>query len=330
MSEHGGPNIAPMYVLIGDESLRIQEAEASVMSQAFAGGKPGFNLATYVASQGAESAMDVARTLPMMAKKRVVVIREMEKASVALLDALLEYAENPNPSTVLVLCGKKFPEAVGGVHRGRRLENKVNKVGEVRRFRSKDQNPVGFVMDEARRLGCSIERPIARLMVEIVGGDLGRLRGEVEKAAAYLGANGEIDGDVVEQVCSVVGEAVVWALTDAVVSRDRNRGLAVAHRMLEEAPPTDRVSYRLLALIAWQLRQLMELQVSVQRGGPLPKSWQRVPSSKLRAARELVSRSPMRPAEVFEALANANRQFNRSRAGDRRVFEALIMELTNN
>lgn len=317
----------PVRMILGDEGLLVQEAEQRAVIDAFGGGPAGFNHAVYTAGSGVEGALDLARTQPMMAKRRVVVIRELEKAPPELLDAIAAYLDSPNPSTLLLLVGTKLPEASGGVDRGRRLENRLKKMEAVQRFQSKDQHPIGFATDHAARLGCTLDRRAAELLVELVGSDLGRLRMEVDKASAWLGGKGTIHIAAVEAVSSPVAEAVVWDLTDAILVGDTNRALATTHRMLEDAGPSDGASHRLLALVTWQVRRVLELQSGLRAGTGPPESWQRMPSAKLRQAQESLGRKPIDPAGILEMLSRANREFNRSPAGDRRLFEALILNL---
>lgn len=314
----------PISLLVGDVGLLVREAEERLVSAAFEGRSPGFNLATFSADSGGWSAMDMAKTPPMMARRRVVVLREMEKASVELLDALMEYADRPVPSTVLVLVGEKLPAAVGGVDRGKRLENKLKALGGVQRFKSAEQDPIGFAVARATEGGCTLDRRAAALLVERVGNDLGRLDAEVEKLTAFVGGKGTIGPDAVEQVTSLVAEAVIWTLTDAVLARDADRGLASLHRLLEDGEP----SHRLLAMVAWQVRQLLELQDSLVNNTAEPASWARMPQAKKAAARQALQQRPLSPSRLLAALARANREMNRSPAGDRRIFEGLIMELT--
>lgn len=316
--------LAPIHLLVGDVGLLVREAEERLISEAFEGRSPGFNMASFSADSGGWSAMDMAKTPPMMARRRVVVIRELEKASAELLDALLAYAEKPVPSTVLVLVGEKLPAAVGGVDRGRRLENKLKADGGVRRFKSADQDPAAFAISRAAEAGCTLDRRAAALLVDRVGIDLGRLDAEVDKMAAFVGGKGTISADVVEQVTSLVAEAVIWALTDAVLARDADRGLAALHRLLEDGEP----SHRLLAMVSWQVRQLLELQDSMAHNAPEPASWARTPQAKKGAARQALQQRPLSPSRLLAALARTNREMNRSPAGDRRIFEGLIMELT--
>ncbi|MDP6934935.1 MAG: hypothetical protein QGG40_18585, partial [Myxococcota bacterium] len=46
-------------------------------------------------------------------------------------------------------------------------------------------------------------------------------------------------------------------------------------------------------------------------------------------ARLLRQQAPMPTARVLDQLARANREMNRSRAGDRRVLESLVLSLTS-
>ena len=318
----------PVHLLLGDSSLLVAEAEKGLVEAALAGGAAAFNLAVHDAGDGADGALSLARTPPMMARKRVVVIRSMHRAPVALLDALLGYTENPSPTTVLILTGDKTPAAVGGKDRGKVLANRVGKLGGLQRFRARDQRPVPFAQSRARAAGCELDGDAARLLVELVGADLGQLSLELDKAVAFVGGRGRIDRRTVEATSSVVAEAVQWDLTDAIVARDADKGLAVTHRMLED-PSSSGGAHRLLALVTWQVRELLVLQDALRRGDPPPGKWARVPSRKLQAARANLRRHPLDPVATLGALTEANRQLNRARAGGQRVFESLMMRLTS-
>jgi len=309
---------------LGDEDVARKRAERDLVDAVFAGASPSFNLAKFSAGDGADRAVEVARTVPMMAKYRVVVIRDMQSATVDLLDDLLAYVEKPNPSTVLILESVKTPPASGGVDRGRRLENAIKKVGQVKRFKTGEQDPVRFVIAAAEEAGCRIERRSAGLLVELVGADLGRLNTEISKVISFVGGDGMISEADVEAVCSLVAEAAIWDLTDAVVRRDPDRALAVAHRMLD----TGESSHRLIAMIAWQMRQLITLQDCLRRRVNPKDAGIRMPRHKLELAQSALRSRPIHPARMLDQIARANGDLNRSRAGDRRIFEGLLLQLT--
>ena len=179
-------------MLLGDEALLRQRAEEEWVKRVFGDASPSFNLASFSAADGAERSIEVANTVPMMAKRRLVIIRDMESASVGLLDDLMAYAERPSASTTFLLTGRKMPPASGGVDRGRRLEGRIKKAGEVHRFKSGERDPVRFAISHAESLGCTLDHRAARLLIELVGRDLGRVQAETDKVVAYSGGKGQI------------------------------------------------------------------------------------------------------------------------------------------
>jgi hypothetical protein len=53
-----------------------------------------------------------------------------------------------------------------------------------------------------------------------------------------------------------------------------------------------------------------------------------MPPNVMRSIKELVSKTQVRPSVLLEELAATSRAMNSSRAGDRRIFEALVLRLT--
>jgi DNA polymerase-3 subunit delta len=181
-----------------------------------------------------------------------------------------------------------------------------------------------YASQVARRLGCELESGAARLLVELVGEKPGRLESEVEKLVLFVGGSGSIRRRDVEAIATVAAEAVIWSLTDAIAARNAPEALVLTQRLLEEGS----APHQLLALISGRLRQLLVVQDCERTGAPLEgvkmKDWHR---DKL--ARLLRQQAPMPTARVLDQLARANREMNRSRAGDRRVLESLVLSLTS-
>ena len=316
--------IPPVLVFVGDEALLVSRAEELASAAVLDGAIASFNSTIVRAvDERASESISVARTLPMMAERRLVVVRGVEEASTELLENLLEYVKSPSESTVMLLCGLRWPKPSGGVDRGKRIEGAVKKLGGVHRFRSKDQDPVAFAVHTASEMGCALSNRDARALVEMVGGDLGRLKLEVQKLSNWLGGEGTINEEALRAVCSMLSEVEVWGLTDAIVERDVNRALATTHRLLEagEAP------HKMMAMISWQLRQLLQLQEVMRKGVDTRSAGIRMPARKLQRAKATLQRRPLSTWAVLEALSEANERMNSFRAGGRRVLEALVLKL---
>lgn len=317
-----GAGLRPLYAVLGDEPLLVDRAEEQILSRALDGVLAAFNQASYRAGdEGASEALSVARTLPMMSPRRVVLLREVHNAPPALMDALARYAEAPHDSTVLVLSGTGWPKVEGkdAPDASKALEASLKRAGLVLRFKAKDQDPVQFAIELAREQGCRLDRPQAERLVELVGRELSVLERELEKACLFVGGQGVLTDAVLEEVCSLVAEAQIWDLTDGLVARDPDRALEALYRLMEAREGGE--AHRLMAMVAWQFRQLITLQ---EQGAGAVK----MPPWKLKQAERAIRANPLSAAKVLEQLVLANQRMNSHRAGDRRIFEGLVLALT--
>lgn len=317
------PQMRPVVVMLGDEAALMDDAVAALRAAAVPGAAAAFNAAVYRAGDGAAGAVSQAQTQPMMSRHRFVEVRELESASVDTLEALMAYMASPNPSTVFVMRGAKL----GNTKAARAFRAAAKKAGALQTFRSRDQRPDALARERVEAAGCRIEPTALRRLIELTGKDTARLRMEVDKLVCAVGGEGSIGVDDVEAACSLVAEAVVWELTDAIVARDSGRAMAACQRLLGGGG-AQRSTHQLLSMVAWQIRDLLALQEALRAGAPPPGRWARMPGSKLRAASTTLRRRPIDPAKVTAQLARANRALNRAKASDQYVFEGLVLEMT--
>ena len=313
----------PVVVMLGDEPALIDDAVAELRAQAVPGAAAAFNAAVFRAGDGVDGALSMARTQPMMSRYRFVDSRELENATAESMAALAEYITRPCPSAVVVMRGRKL----GNTKAARALRKAAKDAGALRSFQARDQRPEQLAIERASAAGCKLEASAARRLVELTGKNTARLRMEVDKLVCAVGGQGAIGVQAVEEACSLVAEAIVWELTDAIVARDPKRAMAACERLLGGGN-TSRSTHQLLSMVAWQMRDLLALQEAVRAGTKPPGRWSRVPRGKLRAATDTLRRRPIDPARVTRQLAYANRALNRARASDQFVFEGLILEMT--
>ena len=317
------PEMRPVVVMLGDEAALMDDAVAALKAEAVPGAAAAFNAAVYRAGDGVAAAIGQAQTQPMMSRHRFVEVRELENASADDLAALEAYLAAPSPSTVFVMRGAKL----GNTKAARSFRTAAKQTGALQAFRSKDQDPAGLARARVRDAGCEIDGVALRRLIELTGRDTARLRMEVDKLVCAVGGTGAIRVEDVEAACSLVAEAVVWELTDAIVARDSGRAMAACERLLGGGG-AQRSTHQLLSMVAWQMRDLLQLQEALRAGAPPPGRWRRMPARKLRAASDTLRRRPVDPARVTAQLARANRALNRSKASDQHVFEGLILAMT--
>lgn len=322
----------------GDAGVLVDRAAGSAESWGLERcGLAAFNHGRWRASDDdAEQALTTARTVPMMADLRVVLLRDLHLAREPLATAVLDYMAEPSPSTLLILTAGPFGKVKkGGKNWSRRFSDAARKAGFHLSIKASDISPVRFAHEHAASLGLHLGRREADLLVELVGDDLGRLTREVEKLAVFLDARpgGEpvrVHGDALTEVCSALAEESVWELTTGLARQDRDLALRALHRLLSDGQDP----HYLFAMVCMQLRKVLQAVQLLRRGVP-----EGVIKKKVRLWREMndvrrlarASTDPghpfHEPAVVFERLAAANRAMNSSGAGRHKILEALVVGL---
>jgi DNA polymerase-3 subunit delta len=103
-----GGKIAPVYLLVGSDPLLYQRVLGALTAAIVTPATRSFNLDAFEGkSTTAQAVLNAARTLPMMAKRRLVVVRDVDGLGAEGLAQLAAYLEAPAPETTLVLSTPK-------------------------------------------------------------------------------------------------------------------------------------------------------------------------------------------------------------------------------
>jgi DNA polymerase-3 subunit delta len=249
--------IAPVYVLTSTDPLLTQRAVAALVDATVPPASRGFNLdAMEGKGTSANQILNAARTLPMMGKRRLVLVRDADAAGADTLTGLVPYLDAPSPETVLVLvCGKidgrmKFFAA-------------AKKKGFVRELTVPRQLG-GFITDEARRAGARIDGEAVRRLEEVVGRDISRLAGAIEQLALYAGEGQSISVDDVDALVADTSQRTVFQLNDAVGQGDRLGALRAVGKLFEQRESAVGV----VIMLARHVRQLAQYQSLVAERTP--------------------------------------------------------------
>ena len=215
---------SPAYYLFGEDEYRKDDALRALLDAAVDPATRDFNLDQ---RKGAELDGETLASLlgmpPMMAERRVVVIRDAPSLRKDARAALDKYLANPAPDILLVLTAgadeKKDPDLpnVEGVeirsHTGAELPK--------------------WIVSRVEKLGASIAPAAVDLLQNAVGSDAGQLQIEIDKLAAY--ASGRvIDEDAVSAVVGIRREETLAHLLDAVAERDARQALAVLPGVMQQ------------------------------------------------------------------------------------------------
>jgi DNA polymerase-3 subunit delta len=273
IQEAAEQKLRPVYLLIGEERYLESKVVQALKAAATKGGIPGLNEDQIQAQEAnVDSALAAARTLPMMAKRRFVLVRGLEhwegreagegkeskekEKGQPPLDRLLEYCQAPSPSTVLVLVG-------GGLNKNRKLVTVARKDGFLVNCEELARADLpSYIERAARERGNPLEPGVADLIAELAGPELGPVTDALERCCLYAGAGQTVTEDVVAECVVRLRAKTVWELVAAVGKRDSGAALRALSEVYD---PQDR-GLRLLGVLAWSTRQMLRFESALNDG----------------------------------------------------------------
>lgn len=222
----------PVYYLFGEDDFLKEQAARDVIAAAADPATRDFNLEIRRANElDAEGLDALLSTPPMLAERRVVVVRDVDKMKKGVRALLDRYLTRPAHDTVLVLV------APSGAKADKTLSERAVAV-EFAPLTG-DRLPRWVAYHAQHALARTITPEAVTLLLEAVGGDLAQLAVELEKLASY--APETIDERAVAAVVGVRRGESLGDLLDAVAAKDVGTALGLIPIVLQ-LPKTTAVS----------------------------------------------------------------------------------------
>jgi DNA polymerase-3 subunit delta len=174
--------IKPIYFLMGDEPYYIDKISDFIEENILDDAEKGFNQQVmYGRDSSIEDIVSSAKRYPMMAERQVLIVKEAQDLS-RNIEKLVSYAENPQPTTVLVL-NYKYKK----LDKRKKLHKAIAKSGLIYESKKLYENQVS---DWIRRVlsgkKYQIEPKAAQMLVEFLGTDLSKISNELDKLMIIL------------------------------------------------------------------------------------------------------------------------------------------------
>ncbi len=221
---------APVYLFHGEEDFLIEEATDAVIDAALSQEERGFNLDRMYGSEAdTRDVVSHASSFPMMAERRVVVVREVEKLDQP--EILSNYIENPSPSTCLVLTTSK-PDF------RRKPFVTAKKHGFVLECKPLWENQIpSWIVKRVKNAGREIELDAASMLLAYVGPSLREIVNELEKVFLFVGDKRLITSDDITSVVGVSREYSVFELQWAIGMKETARAAEILDHIMEQGEP---------------------------------------------------------------------------------------------
>lgn len=309
------------YLFFGQEAYLIREYTDALTARILGAAPRDFNYDRYAMTDrdSLAEALGMARTLPVMAAYRVVVVQDVQELRKADWKLLEGYVTAPSESTALIAASrdseaKKFPDFVWkhatavacAPLEGRHLSGWVGKAVAEAGYRITDEAIRGLLQDHDP--------------------DLRILEREIEKLCTYVGEPGEVRLEDVQAVGQASRQHSLFALSDALGGRQPGPALLeIDHLLNQGEPPLVVMSmvvrhFRLL----WSIKQLAGQGQDRYRIG---KTLRLPPNVCRTLMTQSGSFSPQRLQELYGAALEADLTFKSTNKPPRAILEGLVLQL---
>jgi DNA polymerase-3 subunit delta len=217
----------PAYYLYGDEDVLKDEAIQALCEIAVVPAARDFNLDQRVAGElDPEGIYTLLNTPPMLAERRVVVLRNVEglRRRPKTREELLRYLRRPSASTVLIMvqaAGEDPAEDLSSLAT-------TTDIGRL-----PPERVARWLAYHAGLLGLALEPEAATFLVQAVGDDLGTLGSELAKLSG-LGEGGPIGPGQVAALVGIRHGETVADLVHATLDRHWARSAQLVGPVLEQ------------------------------------------------------------------------------------------------
>jgi DNA polymerase III subunit delta len=223
--------LAPAYLLAGDDAAKLDAALTALRARAEREGGPGA-LESFSGDgpPDADGLLAAIPALSLTASRRYLLADGVERWSASQAKPVIAALGTLPPDLTVVLVAREAPPRVRSP---KGLAEAVEAAGgDVRRYEApRARDLPGRLVAEAGRRGFDLEAEAARMLVDRLGDSTLRLRTELDRLALWAGEGGSVSADDLDAMVADTSEEVVWALSDALVDRDRAAAARAAARL---------------------------------------------------------------------------------------------------
>ena len=313
--------VDPFYLFFGQEAYLIREYTEALTSRVLGATPRDFNFDRFAMTDrdSLVDALGIARTLPVMASYRVVVVQELQELRKADWKLLEGYVTSPSESTALIATSrdgepKKFPDFVW--QHAVAVACAPLEGGSLRGWVAKAVSMAGYrITDEAIRGLLQDHDP-----------DLRILEREIEKLCTYVGEPGEVSLEDVQAVGQASRQHSLFALSDALGGRQPGPALLEIDHLLNQGEPPLVV----MSMIVRHFRLLWTIKQLAGRGQDrygVAKALRLPPNVCRTLMAQSGSFSAERLQELYGAALEADLTFKSTNKPPRAILEGLILQL---
>ncbi|UYL09237.1 DNA polymerase III subunit delta [Bdellovibrio sp. SKB1291214] len=250
-------NLAPMYFLFGEEPYLLNQSVDRFKYAVLTEGAIDFNYSLFYASDAdIVQVRDAVETLPMMAPRRLVILKEAQELTDKEWAQLEPLIEEPVDSTCFVILASRVDKRKKQI---RQLLDKADCVEFKKPYENQVPSWINYI---AETLGLKISNDAIHLLHKLVGHHLTEIEAELKKLGEFVEGARRIEVSDVAQVVSRSKEESVFDFTKAVGMNDRVKALEYLVHLLDQGQN----EIGIISLVARHIRILLAVKKGMDEG----------------------------------------------------------------
>ncbi len=249
----------PVYFFYGAEQFLISELQNALIKNAVMEHERDFNMdIVYGQDSSAASIIGLCRSFPVMAARRLVIVRGLDLIKDRKLFA--GYLEQANPSTVLCLIGQKSDGRMEPYKSLKKLAHTVEFPTVSDRLIAK------WIENRVAQNGGSITPEASHDLFVLQGSDLSSLAATIENLISYAKEGVTISRQNVLDIGGHSRRFNVFELQKMIGERNFNASVRIMHQMLQKASQRQGEALMIVAVLTSFFIKLKKLAPFAGRG----------------------------------------------------------------
>jgi DNA polymerase III subunit delta len=257
--------IAPVYLLYGSESFFIESLKKEIISRVL--GEETENLSTYDLEEvPIQEVVGDVETYPFFGEKKLIIATnptflkaKPDKTPFEHdIDSLITYLENPVDYSVFVVIApyEKIDER-------KKISKALKKYAQyVNCEPIKEKDVSSWIKSLANHFQITIDQDAVEIIENELSTNLQLLESELKKFSTYVGEEGIVTKDVVENLISHTSNSSSLRLVDAVIDRNLHRAISI----FKDLEKMNEEPIALIGLLAFQFRTIIRVKLLKQKG----------------------------------------------------------------
>jgi len=245
------------YFITGDQAIIKDEFLEALKKKLLDPGSVELNFSSFSGKDNTiDEMLTAAKTAPFLGKRRIILIRDVDKLNSSSKTSLLLFLKNPKESTCLVLESLKPPSANGFL-------SDVSRRCTVVRAQTPQYGGLNrWILERTSFYNKSITKDAVELLKEASRDDLDLLSKELDKIISFIGDSLEITRADVEQVAGRSLKEDVFSLVNYINRRDTSGALRLCKRLIVQG----KKAHEIIGLMGWNFRKILSKRSTIDFG----------------------------------------------------------------